>query len=161
MISRNVIRQCRMLCCKHGAIEFTFGKLLAAIKRGVFMRDSSHVIFRTWAIKLTVLVESLVLLGFCWLILKYGINLFSWITPVLFCVAVAGMKLAAPRIPQGQLLTLLVFVIAIPLLTTFLGKHLSPLFFFTSDIVIPLACVFGFGAYWVKQGYIPAAANRW
>jgi hypothetical protein len=125
------------------------------------MNVGTKIDFSPRAIQFTMLAEALVVLSFCFLFFETGTNLFVWLFPTMLGVAVIGMKFIAPKIPRNQLIVLFLIILIIPFIFNFLAAHISSWFFFASDLAIPLVCVSVFGAYWVKQGYIPSSVNRW
>lgn len=85
--------------------------------------------------------------------------LLAFAIPILLCVCLVGMKFAAPRIPWLQLALAMVSVFVINSIFDCFSASLPPIALL-ADKVIMFFCVFGFGAFWVKKGYIPASANR-
>ena len=86
-------------------------------------------------------------------------SLLRYAFPILLCVCLIGMKFAAPKIPWLQLILAMGPVFIINLIFYFLSGSLPPIALI-ADKIIMFVCVFGFGASWVRNGYIPAAANR-
>lgn len=81
---------------------------------------------------------------------------FKYLFLVLFLIALVGMKFSAPQIPWWQFILAMA---AIGVIHT-VGEYVFPLIFF-AEIAIDFICVFCFGNYWVKEGYLPKWSNRW
>lgn len=106
-----------------------------------------------------VVVSSLALSAF--LFIRTGVTIFEWLTGIMAIEVAIGMKCAAPRLPAAQSLALIVAIVSTLAICQFLAFNVSPLFLFAGKVVVPFLCVWVFGRYWVKKGYIPKWANRW
>ena len=95
-------------------------------------------------------------IGFCSLIGKDV----PWhlVVPALIIGATLVTKWAAPSIPWLQTAACC-FVILMVHIAAELTEWLPAVVM--ADKVIEVSCVLGFGAYWVKRGYIPRWANQW
>lgn len=81
---------------------------------------------------------------------------YQLLIPILLLEALFVMKWAAPLVPWKQVAIATAVVLAIH----FVAEHVTPLLF-VSEKIIEIVCVAGFGAMWVRRGYMPSAANRW
>lgn len=91
-----------------------------------------------------------------WALATASVRPYQFMIPVLMIEALLVIKWAAPDLPSKQL----AFAVGLILIIQFLSDQipiLNPLF----DKLIQLMCVAGFGASWVRRGYIPKSANRW
>ncbi|PTN32678.1 hypothetical protein C6366_16070 [Desulfonatronum sp. SC1] len=125
------------------------------------MSEQSEPPFYPRAILLTVITQTLPVLGIALYFLISGNNNFHWLIPAMLGVALVGMKFAAPRIPWFQLALALGAVFVTSSALDLLALKVSPLFFLAGNVSIPVICVLGFGRYWVSCGYIPRWSNWW
>jgi len=89
-------------------------------------------------------------------LLNQSFALFQIMLPILFVEALLTMKWAAPLIPWKQAIMASVTV----LLIHFIAEHFVPVLL-VAEKIIELVCVAGFGAKWLRQGFIPVEANKW
>ena len=122
----------------------------------------SKPIFHPSRVRLCTLAVVLALVVFAYLGITHGIGVYEYAFPVLLTICLVGIKWAAPAIPLLQIVVLIVLLFLIHYLVDWLvaAEHLPPLALL-GDKVVEVVCVFGFGAFWVRRGYIPASANHW
>lgn len=117
--------------------------------------------FNPKAIQLTAAAIGLSTAVVAYQSLSIGMGIYEYL-PYIWCAVIAvGIKLAAPRVPFLEAILCMVSAFAVNYLCSYLFTSVSPLFHFVEGVVIEALCVLGFGAHWVRKGYIPPWANRW
>lgn len=90
-----------------------------------------------------------------------GMEVYKYLPYVWGAVVTVGIKFTAPRVPLSEAMLCIVLALALNYLCGFLFSSVSPFFYFVEGVAIEALCVLGFGARWVRKGYIPPWANRW
>ncbi len=90
-----------------------------------------------------------------------GIEVYKYLPYIWGAVVTVGIKFTAPRVPFSEAILCIVSALALNFLCGFLFSAVSPFFYFVEGAAIEALCVLGFGARWVRKGYIPPWANRW
>jgi len=121
----------------------------------------SDMDFNPRVIQLTTGVLGLVVAMVAIYSISSGTPLYKYFAYIAFPIIVTGMKLAAPRIPLLEALVCVAVIFLINVFVSYLFANHSPIFLFLGEILIPVICVFGFGARWVYKGYLPSNANQW
>lgn len=120
-----------------------------------------HIPFNPKAIQLTVAA-----IGFSTALVAYqslstGIDIYKYLPHIWSAVVAVGIKLTAPRVPFWEAILCLASALAVNYQCSYLFTAVSPLFHFVGGIGVEALCILGFGARWVRKGYIPPWANRW
>ncbi|MGV6489025.1 hypothetical protein [Stenotrophomonas bentonitica] len=122
----------------------------------------NHARYSANRIRITTLVLSVLLVGLGYVGLFHTQAIYAYGFPALLTVCLIGMKWAAPVIPMKELVVLVVLIFALSSLANWAGAEYSAYpVIYLADKVVAAVCFLGFGAHWVRRGYIPAAANRW
>ncbi len=91
-------------------------------------------------------------------LLSGNFHVFELLVPVLLTIAIFGMHFAAKAIPWWQLVSAGAVIWLIHFGSELV--HIAPIAILGEKIV-EIVCVFGFGTYWVRKGYLPKNRNRW
>lgn len=78
--------------------------------------------------------------------------------PCGIAISLVGIKFAAPRLPWGHVFSA---GVVIWLVHFAIEKSHNVALHIVGEVLFEAICVIGFGAYWVRKGYIPAFSNRW
>ena len=123
------------------------------------MNQANQPQFRPRVIFATTLITLAVVVAFALYGISHtGSDHYKYLFPLLVVVWLIGAKFAAPAIPLIQ-----VIVAGFAIVLIHIGAELThwPPALIVGEKIIEGVCVLGFGAYWVRKGYIPGSANHW
>lgn len=113
---------------------------------------------RAWINIAAILIMMGLLIGLSlYAVRSKDFSVFGYWLPLAIAIALVAMKWAWPKIPGYQLAMLGLSVASIH----FGMEHFGPFASLLSEYVLEAVCVFGFGAFWVRRGYLSKEANRW
>jgi len=119
-------------------------------------------LFSPRLIEYTVAAQLLALSAVGYFALSGHESAFTWAIPILLVIAALGMKLAAPRIPRGEIAAGIAIVLVANIATDWLIRFSGiPILTYVGDLLVALICVYCFGSRWVRMGHIPLSANKW
>jgi hypothetical protein len=101
-------------------------------------------------------------LGFSVFVLDFEYqSIFEWWPIIVIALFPLALKLAAPRIPFGQVITCSFIVLVLNYLSCIMLSGGSFVLWWLLGKSIQVICVLVFGVYWSYCNYIPAWANKW